>query len=128
MVALREPGVAAVPNFSILGPPLKEMATTGPVLVSEDIDGSLGSRQTQYEPYPAPVKELDNAIIAALDARTDMSRKALNSPEAERGILDILLEDSPHYQNRSTTPALQQTSESNCVRYCVSAIKCVTRL
>jgi type I restriction enzyme R subunit len=45
----------------------------------------------QFASSPDLNTELLNAIMGALDAHTAMSTQALNSPEVQRGLKDILL-------------------------------------
>ena len=46
----------------------------------------------------SPWQELVNAIISALDAHTAMSTQALNSPDVQRGLKDILLNHAELYE------------------------------
>lgn len=55
---------------------------------------ATNNSKEQFSGSPDLLKELDNAIIEALDAHTDMSTKALNSSNIKKGILCILLEHS----------------------------------
>lgn len=55
---------------------------------------ATNNSKEQFSGSPDLLKELDNAIIEALDAHTDMSTKALNSSNIKKGILRILLEHS----------------------------------
>jgi len=44
-----------------------------------------------------------NAIISALDAHTAMSTQALNSPDVQRGLKDILLNHAALYERPAAT-------------------------
>jgi type I restriction enzyme R subunit len=44
------------------------------------------------------MKETQNAIMGALDAHTAMSTQALNSPEIQRALIDILLNHAGLYE------------------------------
>ena len=55
---------------------------------------AVNNSKEQFSGSPDLAKELDNAIIEALDAHNDMSAKALNSSEIKKGMLRILLEHS----------------------------------
>jgi type I restriction enzyme R subunit len=55
---------------------------------------AVNNSKEQFSGSPDLIKELDNAIIEALDAHNDMSAKALNSSEIKKGMLRILLEYS----------------------------------
>ncbi len=52
----------------------------------------------QFASSPDLNTELLNAIMGALDAHTAMSTQALNSPEVQRGLKDILLNHSGLYE------------------------------
>lgn len=67
----------------------------GKMLESETLRQQAESNsKEQFATSPDLTKELDNAIIEALDAHSSMSTQALNSAEVKRGILEILLEHS----------------------------------
>ena len=55
---------------------------------------AANNTKEQFATSPDLDSELDNAIMAALDAHTSMSTQALNSPAVRRGIKDILLNHS----------------------------------
>lgn len=55
---------------------------------------AANNTKEQFAASPDLDLELDNAIMAALDAHTSMSTQALNSPMVRRGLKDILLNHS----------------------------------
>jgi type I restriction enzyme R subunit len=64
----------------------------GKLIESQTLTQQAGSNtKEQFANSPDLDRELDNAIIGALDAHTAMSTQALNSPAVRRGIKDILL-------------------------------------
>ena len=70
-----------------------------PVATAElktDFTQSIGDAIDQYRFSNSPdlKTELLNAIMGALDAHTSLSSQALNSPTVQRGIKDILLNNS----------------------------------
>jgi len=52
---------------------------------------AAGNSRQQFASSPDLNTELLNAILGALDAHSAMSTQALNSPEVQRGLKDILL-------------------------------------
>ena len=52
---------------------------------------AANNSKQQFATSPDLNAELVNAIISALDAHTAMSTQALNSPDVQRGLKDILL-------------------------------------
>lgn len=52
---------------------------------------AAGNTKEQFANSPDLDRELQNAIMGALDAHTAMSTQALNSPEVQAGLKDILL-------------------------------------
>lgn len=67
----------------------------GKLLESETLQQqATNNSKEQFSGSPDLMKELENAIIEALDAHNDMSTKALNSSEIKRGMLRILLDHS----------------------------------
>jgi type I restriction enzyme, R subunit len=71
----------------------------GKLLESETLrqQAANNSRQ-QFAASPDLNTELLNAIMGALDAHSAMSTQALNSPEVQRGLKDILLNHSSLYE------------------------------
>lgn len=59
----------------------------------------------QFAGSPDLMKELESAIIDALDAHTSMSTKALNSPDVKKGMLRLLLEHSGLWEKLRNPPA-----------------------
>jgi type I restriction enzyme R subunit len=55
---------------------------------------AANNSKQQFATSPDLNSELLNAIIGALDAHTAMSTQALNSPDVQRGLKDILLNHS----------------------------------
>ena len=67
----------------------------GKLLESVKLAQQAGSNtKEQFANSPDLDRELDNAIMGALDAHTLMSTQALNSPDIRRGIKDILLNNA----------------------------------
>ncbi|WP_269526356.1 type I restriction endonuclease subunit R [Coraliomargarita parva] len=79
----------------------------GKLLESETLrKQAANNSKEQFSGSPDLVKELDNAIIEALDAHTAMSTKALNSGDIKKGMLRILLEYSGLWEKlRESDPA-----------------------
>lgn len=70
-------------------------AIKGKLLESERLQQQAANNsKEQFASSPDLNSELVNAIIAALDANTSLSTRALNSVEVQRGIRDILLNHS----------------------------------
>lgn len=64
----------------------------GKMLESEVLRQQAGNNtKGQFSTSPDLMKEQQNAIISTMDAHAHMSRQALNSPELQRAMLDILL-------------------------------------
>lgn len=59
---------------------------------------AANNSKQQFATSPDLNTELVNAIIGALDAHTDMSTQALNSPDVQRGLKDILLNHASLYE------------------------------
>ena len=71
----------------------------GKLLESKTLCQQAGSNsKEQFANSPDLDRELDNAIMGALDAHTLMSTQALNSPAVRRGIKEILLNHSGLYE------------------------------
>ena len=68
---------------------------------------AANNSKQQFATSPDLNTELVNAIISALDAHTAMSTQALNSPDVQRGLKDILLNHSELYERlrQSAEPA-----------------------
>lgn len=70
-------------------------AILGKMLESETlIKQASNNSKEQFASSPDLNKELDNAVIEALDAHASMSTKVLNSPKVKDGLLRFLLEQS----------------------------------
>jgi type I restriction enzyme R subunit len=59
---------------------------------------AASNSKQQFATSPDLNTELVNAIISALDAHTAMSTQALNSPDVQRGLKDILLNHTALYE------------------------------
>lgn len=59
---------------------------------------AASNSKQQFATSPDLNTELVNAIISALDAHTAMSTQALNSPDVQRGLKEILLNHSELYE------------------------------
>jgi type I restriction enzyme R subunit len=59
---------------------------------------AANNSKEQFAASPDLTAELVNAIMGALDAHTAMSTQALNSPEIQRGLKDILLNHAGLYE------------------------------
>ena len=59
---------------------------------------AASNSKQQFATSPDLNSELVNAIISALDAHTAMSTQALNSPDVQRGLKDILLNHTSLYE------------------------------
>src|SRR3954447_22481527 len=71
----------------------------GKLLESDTLRQQAASNsKQQFATSPDLNIELVNAIISALDAHTAMSTQALNSPEVQRGLKDILLNHAALYE------------------------------
>ena len=78
----------------------------GKLLESEKLrQQATSNTKEQFANSPDLKTELLNAIMGALDAHTAMSTQALNSPDVQRGLKDILLNHSALYER------LRQSSE-----------------
>lgn len=67
----------------------------GKLLESERLrQQATNNSKEQFASSPDLSSELVNAIMAALDAHTSLSTRALNSAEVQRGMRDILLNHS----------------------------------
>ncbi len=64
----------------------------------------------QFANSPDLDRELDNAIMGALDAHTQMSTQALNSTAVRRGIKDLLLNHAGLYEKLRTLAGAQRRS------------------
>jgi len=79
----------------------------GKLLESETLrQQAANNSKQQFATSPDLNTELMNAIISALDAHTAMSTQALNSPDVQRGLKDILLDHTALYER------LRQSAES----------------
>jgi len=66
---------------------------------------ALHNTKEQFANSPDLRHEMTTAIMDSLDAHTSMSSKALNSPQVQKGLMDILLSYSKLYENlRSSSP------------------------
>lgn len=71
----------------------------GKLLESEVLVKQAGSNtKEQFGNSPDLNSELTNAIINALDAHTEMSTQAINSPEIQQGLKEILLNHTSLYE------------------------------
>jgi type I restriction enzyme, R subunit len=71
----------------------------GKLLESETLrQQAANNSKQQFATSPDLNTELLNAIMGALDAHNAMSTQALNSPEVQRGLKDILLNHSELYE------------------------------
>ncbi len=59
---------------------------------------AASNSKQQFATSPDLNTELLNAIISALDAHSLMSTQALNSPDVQRGLKDILLNHTALYE------------------------------
>jgi type I restriction enzyme R subunit len=59
---------------------------------------AASNSKQQFAASPDLNTELVNAIISALDAHSSMSTQALNSPDVQRGLKDILLNHAALYE------------------------------
>ena len=68
---------------------------------------AVSNSKQQFATSPNLNTELVNAIISALDAHSAMSTQALNSPDVQRGLKDILLNHADLYERlrQSAEPA-----------------------
>ena len=66
---------------------------------------ATSNNKEQFANSPDLKTELLNAIMGALDAHTAMSTQALNSPNVQSGIRDILLNHSQLWESRRARPA-----------------------
>ncbi len=79
----------------------------GKLLESEKLRQQAASNpKEQFANSPDLKTELLNAIMGALDAHTEMSKQALNSPMVQTGIKDILLNHARLWETlRNDLPA-----------------------
>ena len=71
----------------------------GKLLESETLrQQAVNNTKEQFANSPDLKTELLNAIMGALDAHTMMSTQALNSPNVQRGMKDILLNNAGLYE------------------------------
>jgi type I restriction enzyme, R subunit len=71
----------------------------GKLLESEKLrQQAVSNTKEQFANSPDLNKELENAIMSALDAHTLMSTQALNSKQVQAGIKDILLNHAALYE------------------------------
>ncbi len=71
----------------------------GKLLESETLkQQAANNTKEQFANSPDLKTELMNAIIGALEAHTAMSTQALNSPDVQRGLKDILLNHAELYE------------------------------
>lgn len=76
----------------------------GKLLESETLrQQAANNSKQQFATSPDLNTELLNAIMGALDAHNAMSTQALNSPEVQRGLKDILLNHSALYERLRTS-------------------------
>ena len=75
----------------------------GKLLESETLQQQAANNtKEQFANSPDLKTELLNAIMSALDAHTAMSTQALNSPEVQKGLKEILLNHSDLYERLRT--------------------------
>jgi type I restriction enzyme R subunit len=75
----------------------------GKLLESETLrQQAANNSKQQFATSPDLNTELLNAIMGALDAHNAMSTQALNSPEVQRGLKEILLNHSALYERLRT--------------------------
>jgi type I restriction enzyme R subunit len=65
---------------------------------------AANNTKEQFASSPDLANELVNAIMSALDAHNAMSTQALNSPEVQRGLKDILLNHADLYERLRDQP------------------------
>jgi type I restriction enzyme R subunit len=71
----------------------------GKLIESETLrEQAAHNTKQQFASSPDLMKETQNAIMGALDAHTAMSTQALNSPEIQRALIDILLNHAGLYE------------------------------
>jgi type I restriction enzyme R subunit len=77
----------------------------GKLLESEKLrQQAISNSKEQFANSPDLKSEIVNAVMAALDAHNSLSTQALNSPNVQSGIKDILLNHSKLWESLRETP------------------------